>query len=296
MSPPNQLTREELLEMAELEMLGALDEYEQTFFHRAMLNAPSAVQEEIRNLQASIAGDTSLLADGEPDESLKLNTLAAVAHAIDEENEQLAPLATIGGIHRGAMSGAASSSANFGQMYLWRAATFALAAGLLVCLFFLGRVVENNRILVEGQTNGLVMDQLIALGGVDVEDIMKRPHASRAIPATVDPVTRVAGQFSGTILFYEAPEPTRPDLPPGRDLVVVYVHGLASDLVGEFRVVATDDQNRRYDLGTVAKKPGYTAGVASLAHVGKILPNVGALASLKIEIIGADGTVLMATV
>ncbi len=61
MSPPTPMTREELIELAALDALGLLDEYESALFTRSFHHAPAAVQKEIKDLQAAVTADPSLL-------------------------------------------------------------------------------------------------------------------------------------------------------------------------------------------------------------------------------------------
>ena len=61
------LSREELLELAALDAFGLLDEYEAAIFSRSFHHAPAAVQDEVRQLQAEIAADPSLLPAVDPD-------------------------------------------------------------------------------------------------------------------------------------------------------------------------------------------------------------------------------------
>lgn len=288
MSPSNQLTREELLDMAQLEALGVLDEYEQALFSRALSNAATAVQEEIRNLQASIVADTSLLPDDEPSVELRHGVLAAVAHAIDEENEQLAPLATIGGMHRHAGGAVSAGAVIRSQVYLWRAAAFALAAGLLVCLFFLGRVVETNKTIASARVTEHNIDVMVDLAGVDLRGAFNRQHTARAIPAVLD----TAKSGCGVVLIDEQ-----------RDRATFFLHGLNPTSSGAYEIVVyrqnpngTDDKLGK--LGPIQKFAGQTIAAAhfELAHIGEALPHLGALANLatyRIDIVAADGTVVM---
>ena len=58
-----EMPREELLELASLDALGLLDEFDSAHFTRSFHAAPASVQDEIRRLQASIATDAALLSD-----------------------------------------------------------------------------------------------------------------------------------------------------------------------------------------------------------------------------------------
>ena len=77
------MTREQLLELAALDALGLLDEYEAALYNRSFHDAPAAVQEEIQRLQALVANDETLRVDEEPDPSLRARVLTAVAKAIE---------------------------------------------------------------------------------------------------------------------------------------------------------------------------------------------------------------------
>lgn len=137
MNSPNLLDRSELLELAALDVCGMLDEYESALFTRSFHHAPAAVQREIIDLQAELASDTTLLPEESPDPALRRRVLDAVSRAIEKEQTELAPLATIG--HTGAAlpSGRViTSNRNESSAPLWRAAAFTLAASLLVVTFF----------------------------------------------------------------------------------------------------------------------------------------------------------------
>ncbi|MFZ9916151.1 MAG: hypothetical protein ACO3IB_12575, partial [Phycisphaerales bacterium] len=89
-------TRDELLELATLEALGQLDEVEEARLDRAFRAASPSLQDEIRELQLRVATDPALRSSEPPPSSLRLRTLARVAHAIEEDAAAAAPIATIG--------------------------------------------------------------------------------------------------------------------------------------------------------------------------------------------------------
>lgn len=135
MSSSNAMTREELLEYAALDAFGLLDEYEASLYTRSFHNAPAAVQDQILLLQAQLVSDDSLLPSVHPDPTLRSRVLQAVAVAIEQETAQLEPLATIGRsrVNSDVIAKIESSAAS----HYWRAAAFALCAGLLVVSYFL---------------------------------------------------------------------------------------------------------------------------------------------------------------
>jgi hypothetical protein len=139
------MSREELLEFAALDAFGLLDEYEASLYTRSFHNAPAAVQDQILQLQAQLVSDESFLPTVNPDPSLRSRVLQAVAEAIEHETAQLEPLATIGRPRANAdVVGKIEPSA---ASHFWRAAAFALCAGLLVVAYFLNQVsVQHNRI------------------------------------------------------------------------------------------------------------------------------------------------------
>ena len=147
MSSSNAMTREELLEYAALDAFGLLDEYEASLYTRSFHNAPAAVQDQILQLQAQLVSDESLLPSVNPDPTLRTRVLQAVAEAIEQETSQLEPLATIG---RPRMNPdvIAKIEPNVASQF-WRAAAFALCAGLLVVAYFLTQVSARQSRIAE---------------------------------------------------------------------------------------------------------------------------------------------------
>ncbi len=260
MSPSNQLTREELLEMAELEAIGVLDEYELALFNRAFANAATAVQEEIRNLQASIVADASLLPADEPEIDLKHSVLAAVSQAIDEENEQLAPLATIGGGSRHIQGAASSAVSAFGHMYVWRAATFALAAGLLVCMFFLARSLETSRQLLVTREHEAMLVLLQEMTGSDLRDMWIRKHDARSlqfVTAAASSDSPLASASLGGVALV--------DDTASRRKASFVVFGLPGDRLETLHIVLVDENGNETRLdSTIQQQSGTTVAIAHL--------------------------------
>lgn len=168
-------TREELLELAQFEMLGVLDPVETANFERAFTRAKPSLQAEIIALQARVAEDPTFRAHTEqPSAALLLRTKARVVDAIESESRSAQPIATIGPRNLGVQSfgrlhdmksgalseGTADGSVSANSMteasmreilaevaarnaihppqkqLVWRAASFFLFAGLCVALFF----------------------------------------------------------------------------------------------------------------------------------------------------------------
>ena len=70
MTSPEPMTRKELLELAALDVLGLLDEYEAAYYTRSFHHAPATVQDEIKRIQAEVASDESLLPGEEPESTV----------------------------------------------------------------------------------------------------------------------------------------------------------------------------------------------------------------------------------
>ncbi len=88
--------REEIFELAQLEILGALESADGARLERLFREAAPAVQREVVDLQASLAVQSVLLPVIEPERSLRLRVLASVAQAVEATDAELAPIASIG--------------------------------------------------------------------------------------------------------------------------------------------------------------------------------------------------------
>ncbi|MBC22652.1 MAG: hypothetical protein CMJ32_01890 [Phycisphaerae bacterium] len=170
------MSREELIDLAMLDAFGMLDEFEARHYTESFHHASARVQDEIRQLQARIATDSTYLSDQQPDPSLRSRTLRTVSESIDEDSAVLQPIAQIGRRHMAAPSNGETESRNpakaaeatpatmpvisyqpettFGldpwqssspstratssrSVIAWRAASLVLAGCLIVCFYFL---------------------------------------------------------------------------------------------------------------------------------------------------------------
>jgi hypothetical protein len=199
------MTREELLELAALDAFGMLDDYEAALFTRSFHHAPAPVQDEIKEIQASFAGDPALLPDVEPTAEQRGRVLAAVARAIESESVELAPLAMIGGSPRNRGTRATRQASVLSSPF-WRAAAFILAAGNLVFAYFCVQLYQDQVQLAEAIIERDTIDGAKALiGGDFYEDFVGNPNCKvvvlspiggRPISATVylKPVTTASGE------------------------------------------------------------------------------------------------------
>lgn len=163
------MSREELLESAALDAFGLLDEYEASLYTRSFHHAPTAVQNELIELQGQLVSDETLLPSDLPNPQLRQRVLDAVTDAIDLEAPGLEPLATIG---RGRISAvepvgreALSASGQF-----WRAAVFALAVALITVLYFANHMSRQNNIIATLALSANTDEQLERLIGPTAKD------------------------------------------------------------------------------------------------------------------------------
>lgn len=89
-------TRDELLELAELDALGALEPAEQARFERGLREASPALRAELHAIQDAAVLDPIGLCDEEPEAGLKYKVMARIADAVTESDSELAPIASIG--------------------------------------------------------------------------------------------------------------------------------------------------------------------------------------------------------
>jgi hypothetical protein len=160
-------SREEMLDLAAADAIGALDAVEQARFERAFIASAPSLQADIRAVQDRIVQDhlaagSVFRSSEQPPASLRLKTLARVASAIEAEGA--APIAVIGPA-RGASR--ASSDAREGTrdallreilertelerrptQHLWRVAALFLFAALVVALLDFPLTPEPERLRV----------------------------------------------------------------------------------------------------------------------------------------------------
>jgi len=89
-------TRDELLELAELDALGALEPAEQARFERGLRDASPSLRAELHAIQDAAVLDPIGLCDDEPEAGLKYKVMARIADAVTESESELAPIASIG--------------------------------------------------------------------------------------------------------------------------------------------------------------------------------------------------------
>jgi len=242
----------DLRSQAVLDAMGMLDEVEAAAFDREFRNAPASLQAELRAVQAEVAVDPAFRGAGDPPADLKLRTLTRVMSAVEEQESQLAPIAHIGMVggmlgqasgDRAGASGRRSVSSIDAQELVdqamelavlrsdmdrfvrssrvWRAASFALMAGLLAALAFnfatqglAGRIAEAALGMASHREIYAAMGQetagtLLQAGGTRLSTAVRGGGAVLVAmnPATKDSLVYAFG------------------LTPGRSYVVEHVSG-----------------------------------------------------------------------
>lgn len=185
MNSPELLRREELIEQASLDALGLLDAFEAAHYAKSFHAAPASVQEEIRQLQAEIATDATLLSDEEPPAGLRGRVMGAVMDSIEHETRELQPIATIGArTRRIAAVGATATATDIAGVVkdermnlqyrsmqrtvaVWRAASVALAASLLGSFLWLNVITHDAMSIAQLAQGQATQAQLIEMLGSD---------------------------------------------------------------------------------------------------------------------------------
>lgn len=283
--PP--MTRDELLELAPLDALGLLDEYDALLYARGFHAASSHVQAEVRELQAAVAGDVSLLPDVDLPSGMRSRVISAVRREADEAVD-LAPLATIGR-SRAAAAMTTLDRPSMGpplgirprRRFLgslasqgWRAAAFALTASLIVAMYFGSQILERNRELFSmvrqmqaEQSTAIAMNSLLE-GAGDAWLLQARKPAT--VRTAMLPATDAVA-CSGMIYV----DPTS-----GQGSMMV--QGLPAQDEGVYRLIV------RGADGEVLAQSSVTAGPA-IAVATFTVSDAAMLASATYEIVDAAG-------
>jgi hypothetical protein len=165
--------------------LGLLDAFEAAHYAKSFHAAPASVQEEIRQLQAEIATDASLLSHEEPPAGLRGRVMGAVMDSIEHETRELQPIATIGSrARRVAAAGATATATHIAgvvrdermniqyrsmqrSVAVWRAASVALAASLLGSFLWLNVITHEAMSIAQLAQGQATQAQLIEMLGSD---------------------------------------------------------------------------------------------------------------------------------
>ncbi len=282
MNSPELLRREELIEQASLDALGLLDAFEAAHYAKSFHAAPASVQEEIRQLQAEIATDSSLLSDEEPPAGLRGRVMGAVMDSIEHETRELQPIATIGSrARRVAATGATATAADIAgvvrdeRMHLqyrsmqrsvavWRAASVALAASLLGSFLWLNVITHDAMSIAQLAQGQATQAQLIEMLGSD--------YATFSTDKTmrIRSLAALAGEQGAAILYCD---------PKNGD---GYLVGFGLAQVGTYTIRSIADDGTTITLGQVIGGARVTA--TRLARVDSTR-----LAHSRIEVVDDTG-------
>ncbi|MCH2132635.1 MAG: hypothetical protein MK116_02680 [Phycisphaerales bacterium] len=153
MKRPTNITIPELAELASLDAFGLLDAEDALHFEDSFLAAPEQVRETIRNLQAELVSDESLLGSEEPDEALRAKVLERVARAMSEQDVLLQPLAAIGRAGVAPRAEMATPTSFTQSIWTWRAAALVLL-GVSITLAIFGIISDSkNHLLIQAINN-----------------------------------------------------------------------------------------------------------------------------------------------
>jgi len=282
MNSPELLRREELIEQASLDALGLLDAFEAAHYAKSFHAAPASVQEEIRQLQAEIATDASLLSDEEPPAGLRGRVMGAVMDSIEHETRELEPIATIGSrARRVAATGATATATDIAgvvrdermniqyrsmqrSVAVWRAASVALAASLLGSFLWLNVITHDAMSIAQLAQGQATQAQLIEMLGSD--------YATFSTDKTmrIRSLAALAGEPGAAILYCD---------PKNGD---GYLVGFGLAQVGTYTIRSIADDGTTITLGQVIGGSRVTA--TRLARVDSTR-----LAHSRIEVVDDTG-------
>jgi hypothetical protein len=266
------MTGRELLELAALDALGLLDEFEAAIYTRSYHDAPAAVQDEIKRLQAEVAADTTLFPGEEPDASLRERVLRAVAEAIEREESRLAPLATIG---RRRMSDLRRDSrfAIWASGHFWRAACFVLAGVAVVFALFWVQAASYVNALSEIAYIGHTEEVLEELIGPTVKDFLFDPETAYIV---LEP-SQGGSEAKGLVCLNEL---------TGDAFLVT--DGLAQKGSGAYTLTLNEGGGPKelHSFGSTGGVQGFALGTL----------RVTALATARWEVLDAAGAVILSSV
>ena len=265
-----EMTHQELLDFADLDVLGLLDEVDSTRFEAAFQKATPADQDLIRERQAALA--TQLV--GAPDAhvlsaELKARVLGTIQSENDAIDSALAPVARIG-IGRWRREQASQSVVQPADdsdhmlasdpaltrrlqrsSTIWRAASFGLIAGLAVSLLIGYTMVENAREATRLASQRAASEQLSELYPQELANVVNNFKRDQVLGLA----TALGHRGSLTAILNTEENDVR--------LMVFAIKA------GEYAITYTDDSEIEHRIGfkidegmTVVQIPALEEGVA----------------------------------
>ncbi len=200
MESPTPMTHEELLEQAALDALGLLDQYEALLFTRSFHRATATVQKQIVEFQAELAADESLLPDETPSPELRDRILAAVAEAVESQEADFAPLASIGGrVERQfdpALSSRRPNRSNAIFLRIAVAAVLVLGVALIIVSYFGMQAVQLNNQLAKAAFSEKTLQEFEDELGPSFKEFVGHPDCNTIRFTASDP------EFEGAVTLY----------------------------------------------------------------------------------------------
>lgn len=206
------MSTKELIELAQLDAMGLLDEQEARQFEQAMSDAPEEVRENIRREQARLCVIEPVLPDVEPPPSLKLAVMASVRAAMAEDAVAKAAVAAVSAPQAPAVatvketpSGesrpapvmsdadrlrlvrheAAEVGSNSGSRrrvsQLWRTGALAMAAAAVVFAATTVQMREKFRAVERSRQNDQLLAEVMRTLGVNLADTLFDTQTKRVI-------------------------------------------------------------------------------------------------------------------
>lgn len=289
MTLPENVSREELLELAKFEAQGVLDEVDCERLNRLFHSATPALQSEIRAVQAVLCADETLHSAEEPDPRLRAMALTRVRDEIAAEQAALAPVATIGPRRAGAgasvtnpeqtieivrlRAACESIRGDLGRWnrtaIMWRAASIMLAALLVVSLYYHFAVSASAVRIGQLALEANARDELMRELGPLYRDFVDGSSTVRGLAAN-------QRGFSGSVNVF---------VNRTKNQSLIVAHGLPQEIRFTVRVVADD--------GTVTEVgPLMASGPTTVLRVdgAELLHAFG-----RWEVVDASGAVVLST-
>lgn len=279
MTAPKPMTRQELIELAALDALGLLDDYEASLYTRSFHHAPAAVQDELIELQAKITTDPILLSNEQPSDDLRERVLDYLNRQIELSATELLPLATIGPGVAAASSAAALADhdrdvigrINFSSAG-WRVATFVLIGVVAVMGYFYANAIKEHNTLARLALADNTDARLEQMLGPTVRDYIFSQHSMRIVFAA--PETPTIGR---AVLFFHEGEQ--------EGLLVVELPRSDTDA---YELTMIDNEGQQHRIARFASKGG-VSGVK--VATSALASTTGAV----LQITGPDGLLLVST-
>lgn len=254
------MTTRELIELAQLDALGLLDDQEREAFDRAFAAAPASIQAQLRREQTRLARTDWVPIDGEPPAELRDAVLTDVAAATLKDR-------VIASVRREMGSGAVRHAG--GRLHppihapqsvsrLWRVSAVAAAAAAVAMAATTLFVQSQYATLESEMRKGQVIDSITSTRGFNLQDLVFN-DGTRLVHFESDAQHPFAGSASA---FVDR---------NAEKIRIFYKNFAKSD--AQYRVVALDEHGE--EIGQVAEfyadaKVGYAELSVNLASTTRL--------------------------